>query len=415
MKLSSGNECESLEQLREEIDKDFAVNSFRSGELAKWLGEMFYEEEAENIGSISDKAADDLYPEILKAIGIHDNTAKNAAHAEAVARLSAYTKDSQLLEIAENAAYSQKELSELLKKGCRNIILAEGKFHIPVSAGNVTYNVVGNPAVELPADRATLAEKHIIVNGFSAENENENTEFLIKLCNDFSIDKYEFVPDIYITTQFNHSNKKYDSKSDCKQAIRDFAERAYRDAGRFFTPSHGKCISRMLSEYYSNRLNAALEKHLYELTDFCSGEKEELLDKLKKLCDCERELHRYFDEEITDSYYQLYDFDYFASLADIIEVEDLRPGIFFEWNLRSVTQYKVVDDYKIKEALNKDIYENAKHFGGFAYGKYTTAVHRPLMRLLRQICGENTELTPEQETVNFIDDIFTELKAPFAF
>lgn len=376
--LPTGEEPESIEQLRENAEKEWLVSAFRSGALGKWLDDMCYETEAQRVGEISDKAAEELYPELCEGIGLLNET-KSAAHDAAVQKLSEYTKDPELLKLAEYAAYSQKDMVELLKKGMETVVLVKGSFRLTRDFVGVTYHVVEGAKYELPCTTEELAEKHIFISDSDVRNET------LELISDFSIDAYQ--PCVFLKERMGGLWKSFDSESEARERLHSFAEKAYREAQNVFNTGSSSCISRELAEYYENRLGKAFEKHSAELRDMCTGEKAGLFERLQTLCRCAETLRKAIDEELNDGdYYLLYDMNYFEGQADVVELEGSRcvKGLFGE---HYESSYRIHNTDRITRELQKDVDGYVKTAANFAYSKYLSEVHKQVMEIVREICG----------------------------
>lgn len=374
--LPDGTEPESIEQLRENADKNRLTAAFRSGALAKWLNDMYYEAEAQRVGAISDKGDEELFTELSEAIGLPDET-KKAAHEAAVQRLSEYTKDPELQKLAEYAAYSQKELVELLKKGAKAVVLVKGSFRLTRDFTGVSYHVVEGAKYELPCTYEELAEKHIFICGGDCPNKN------LELISDFSVDAYQ--PYIFLKERMGGLWKSFASESEAREKLHGFAEKAYREAQNVFNTGAQSCISRELAGYYEEQLGKVLKKRSEKLCQMCTGEKAGLLERLESLCRCAEVLKQAIDEELNDGdYYRLYDMNYFEEQADIVELEGSRcvKGLFGE---RYESAYRIHNTDKITGELQKDVDGYVKTAANFAYSKYLSEVHQPIIAVLREI------------------------------
>lgn len=371
--LPDGSEPDSIEQLRENADKDWLVGAFRSGALGKWLDEMCYEAEARKVGEISDKAADELFSELSDVIGL-----PKASREAAVQKLSEYTKNPELLKLAEFAAYSQKELVGFLNSGAKTVVLVKGNFRLTREFAGVTYHVVEGAKYELPCSPEELAEKHIFVCDGSGSSK------MLELISDFSIDAYQ--PYIFLKERIGGLWKSFDSEREAQERLHSFAEKAYREAKNVFNTGSSSCISRELSGYYEEQLGKALEKHSEKLREMCTDKKAGLFEQLETLCKCAEPLRKLIDEELNDGdYYELYKMEYFEEQADIVELEGARcvKGLFGELYESS---YRIHNTDRITSELQKDVDGYVKTAANFAYSKYLSEVQQPIMIALREIC-----------------------------
>lgn len=374
--LPNGEEPESIEQLRENAEKEWLVAAFRSGALGKWLDDMCYEAEARRVGEIAESAADELFSELSEAIGL-PNEEKQAAHEAAVQRLSEFTNDPELLKLAEYAAYSQKELVGLLKGGAKTVVLVKGNFRLTRDFAGVCYHVVEGANYELPCTTEELAEKHIFISG------GESNETL-GLISDFSVDAYQ--PCVFLKERIGGLWKSFNSEGEARERLHGFVEKAYREAQNVFNTGSQSCISRELAEYYEEQLGRVFEKRSGEIRDMCKGEKAGLFERLESLCRCAETLRKAINEELNDGdYYQLYDMDYFEEQADIVELEGARrvEGLFGE---RYESSFRIQNTDRITRELQKDVDGYVKTAANFAYSQYLSEVHKPIMEVIREIC-----------------------------
>lgn len=378
MKLKNGTECESLEQLRENFDEQWAVGALRDGSLAEWLGSMYYEDE---LNALPDDPDDEKVVEKIRAVlNIPDLEKQN----ELEARLRGFTDDTELLKRAKDAVYSQKELAEKLDSGECDIILAGGDFCIPLSVRGVTYTVAGKPNIRC-AERTILAAHHIRIVGHVFDGDNGNSELLSQLAEAFSIPK----PDHYIMLKKRVEDyKRFDRRSECQEHINTSVAAVYEEAARYLDTSSGKSLAKEMASHYSDSLQKALEDNKAQLDSLCTGDKASLLGQLEKLCDCYRKLLDVYNKEMNEGdYYTLYKLDYFQNIPDIEEIGELKPKLFREWDFKEVTKYYSKGSHEVNTTLEKDLNELARTFRNFAEREYKKLVEKPVIELLKQLCG----------------------------
>ena len=383
-----GTECESIEQLREKYNDEWAFERFCEETLEKWLTEMFYEEEYAAVSEI-DKTGEMgvIIDELRAALGLPQNEKLN----EYAERLKEFTTDTELLKKARNAVYTQKELAVKLNEGCDDILLVSGSFSIPLSVKNVTYTAVGDPTIKC-ADKATLTMYGIKLTGISIGSDDEYTDDLVKLIAAFSIGAPSSY--VYISDRLDQT-KRFDSSYECQKYVKNGTDIMYDEASKYLEPTSSSCISRTAAQHYSEGMKKALKDNLDLLTSQCKGEKASLLEELCKLCDCGKMLRTVFDEEISDGYYTLYDRDYFVNIPDIEEetyYEDgkILAGVFFD-----KTRYYAAKCYEVKYALEKDLQSYVDMFFKSAASEYNSRVRMPVIGLLKEIFAADSNTDDE--------------------
>ena len=123
------------------------------------------------------------------------------------------------------------------------------------------------------------------------------------------------------------------SKSKCEQMARTAVRKIYDEASSFFSTSSSKSLSKEACDNVMDSLENDFSKieHFIRMMDYTS-KVEEPISRLRGYLDLDKarsELKKALDEELRDSYYQLYDFDYFI---DKVEIEsddmEMESGFF---------------------------------------------------------------------------------------
>lgn len=130
LKMADGVMVRTVEDLREHFDLAAVLSYYENGRLTKWLENGYYDEEAEKVAAL-DAASGSLVEELCDILGVDhsvyktaqvdlDNIAKRNQRLE---QLKQITADDALLAAVDRVAFSQDDLSELLKKGITEIYL----------------------------------------------------------------------------------------------------------------------------------------------------------------------------------------------------------------------------------------------------------------------------------------------------
>ncbi len=168
LKMSDGTSVRTIEELREHFDLRAVLDHYSNGKLLKWLEERYYDEEAKAVRALdltSQSLKEDLcailgtpYLERVDAKIDIEDILKRSERREL---LKKYTLDARIMESVDKIAFTQRELSELLKKldsleaddeDNRVIYLCGEHFIIPANISGVIYRGINNPAVEFDTD-----------------------------------------------------------------------------------------------------------------------------------------------------------------------------------------------------------------------------------------------------------------------
>ena len=146
------------------FDLEKVVEYFKSGELAEWLADRFYDDEADAIENIS---ADDrnLSQKICAALGVDcdDDVEFIQRVREKKNILSEKTDDENIIDNAATTALNQDDLANLLHMDYATIFLCGESFNVPIRVENKKYiGVLSTPKIKIRANSdAELAEKNI--------------------------------------------------------------------------------------------------------------------------------------------------------------------------------------------------------------------------------------------------------------
>ena len=158
-----------IQELRDHFDLETVLGYYHDGTLSRWLKRNKYAEEAAEVEQLTE--GDDLARELCRILVVDlPDTAVDSDEirdrAVRLARLKDYTDDPALLEMAENAAFTQEEMDALLEEGEAEIILCNGRFLIPLNVRGTSYYGVGRAVAVIGSDvPVDFAKRHITFEG----------------------------------------------------------------------------------------------------------------------------------------------------------------------------------------------------------------------------------------------------------
>ena len=139
----------NIEEVRAHFDLEKIIAQFHNGRLKIWLDDHYLPEMAEQVAAL-DGDAPDLAAQLCAILGVegvatdHVDSSLIQKREEKRQRLSQYTTNPVLCDMAEYAAFEQSDLDRLIKEGAQEIILCNANFRIPLNVKNKTYLGVGN-------------------------------------------------------------------------------------------------------------------------------------------------------------------------------------------------------------------------------------------------------------------------------
>ena len=149
----------NIEEVRTHFDLEKIIAQFHNGRLKIWLDDHYLSEMAEQVAAL-DGDAPDLAAQLCAILGVEGVATENVDSSliqkreEKRQRLSQYTTDSVLCDMAEYAAFEQSDLDRLIKEGAQEIILCKENFRIPLNVKNKTYLGVGNAVAVIDSKTA---------------------------------------------------------------------------------------------------------------------------------------------------------------------------------------------------------------------------------------------------------------------
>ena len=147
----------NIEEVREHFDLEKVIAQFHNGRLKIWLEDHYLPEMAEQVAGL-DADAPNLAAKLCAILGVEGIATENVDSSlirkreEKRQRLSQYTTNPILCDMAECAAFEQGDLDALIDEGIREIILCNNSFRIPLLAENRTYYGVGKSVAVIESD-----------------------------------------------------------------------------------------------------------------------------------------------------------------------------------------------------------------------------------------------------------------------
>ena len=149
----------NIEEVRTHFDLEKIIAQFHNGRLKIWLEDHYLPEMAEQVAAL-DGDAPDLAAQLCTILGVEGIATENVDSSliqkreEKRQRLSQYTTNPILCDMAEFAAFEQSDLDRLIKEGAQEIILCNANFRIPLNVKNKTYLGVGNAVAVIDSKTA---------------------------------------------------------------------------------------------------------------------------------------------------------------------------------------------------------------------------------------------------------------------
>ena len=149
----------NIEEVRAHFDLEKIIAQFHNGRLKIWLDDHYLPEMAEQV-AVLDGDAPDLAAQLCVILGVegvateHVDSSLIQKREEKRQRLSQYTTNPILCDMAEFAAFEQSDLDRLIKEGAQEIILCNANFRIPLNVKNKTYLGVGNAVAVIDSKTA---------------------------------------------------------------------------------------------------------------------------------------------------------------------------------------------------------------------------------------------------------------------
>ena len=147
----------NIEEVCTHFDLEKIIAQFHNGRLKIWLEDHYLPEMAAQV-AVLDGDAPDLAAQLCAILGVesvateHVDSSLIQKREENRQRLSQYTTDPILCDMAEYAAFEQEDLDALIDEGAREIILCNNAFRIPLLAEKRKYYGVGKAIAVIDSD-----------------------------------------------------------------------------------------------------------------------------------------------------------------------------------------------------------------------------------------------------------------------
>ena len=154
LKMKDGAEVRNIEDLREHFDADTVVGYFLDGRLLTWLGNFYYDTEADLVEKL-DKNDGQLKKKLCEIFDVEYeddgefDVELAAKRREKLEKLKQYTADEKILALVDNVAFNRDDMVELLDEDADTIVLVDGTYRIPLREHNKKYIGVGNVVAEI--------------------------------------------------------------------------------------------------------------------------------------------------------------------------------------------------------------------------------------------------------------------------
>lgn len=149
----------NIEEVRTHFDLEKIIAQFHNGRLKIWLDDHYLPEMAEQVAAL-DGDAPNLAAQLCTILGVegvateHVDSSLIQKRETKRQRLSQYTTNPILCDMAEYAAFEQSDLDRLIKEGAQEIILCNANFRIPLNVKNKTYLGVGKAVAVIDSKTA---------------------------------------------------------------------------------------------------------------------------------------------------------------------------------------------------------------------------------------------------------------------
>lgn len=196
LKMKDGAEVRNIEDLREHFDADTVVGYFLDGRLLTWLGNFYYDTEADLVEKL-DKNDGQLKKKLCEIFDVEYeddgefDVELAAKRREKLEKLKQYTADEKILALVDNVAFDRDDMVELLDEDADTIVLVDGTYRIPLREHDKKYIGVCNVVAEINSKEVVDFDKL----GITFENIHFNDEYLA-LHNDMLQSKKDLFDDL---------------------------------------------------------------------------------------------------------------------------------------------------------------------------------------------------------------------------
>lgn len=395
--MADDTEVRDLDELREHFDLEAVLGYYESGKLLTWLRDRYLEDEADAVEEL-DKSKSEFQQQLCAIFGV-DYTAPVDQEAvvrrqERLKKLRTFTDEEEFIDHIDQMAFDQEELADLLDEGVETIYLCGAGFNIPASKKNKRYIGVNSPSAHisgkipdvisdlfiefrncqvdnLPIIKYASQEEQETKSITEAQSNSDDSNEISNL--DRNIRAIQAVMEawenytVYTWANFDSSGSDLSnscddhcSKSRCKELARKTVRKVYDEGAAFLSSYSSKSISKMALKSVCDYAEDSFEniKHYLRMVDGVPKvqEKSRLIENYLDLQSLKEEVQSALDDELNDSYYTLYKFDYFL---DLVEYDDddseMEEGIWrlFEKAATSYTFSAFTPYLEIKQDTDK--------------------------------------------------------------
>lgn len=401
--ILSGKGVNSLDELRENFDIKELVSAFENGALENWLKTNYYEREAKEI-SMLEITSPTFKKNLCKALGIKLEKRLNAAEKEALDKklsaLRGISADEKMLENAGLFAFDQAELAALINAGEKEIYLFKNTFSIPLSVDEMTYHATFGATISHPYTRKQYEKLGIKIDGTELPESVEEDYYFLKAAkaagyDDFMESHNEFATAIHnllksgiISKPVNlpsgsiYKNAGFHSYTECEAAKTRCIREIYDTAQSYFDTNSSKSAIKFAAEKYAGIINTCFSPIMDGLNIYCeiSGLSSEFKQLSELVNNASKALLKELENEAfeNNSYYDMYDFDYFANQMTI-EKHDYRASDsafvkFMEAMFTDSIEYSFEGGYETVCEMEKDLNSQLSSFYKTAHGIYYSYV-----------------------------------------
>ena len=143
-------EIRDIDVLRDNFDVEQVAGYAFNGKLVKWLRDRYYDEEADEVESLTEDDPD-LEDKLYDIFDVEPPLSEEelAWREERLAKLREYTSDEEILANVDSVAFDQEDLSYLLDENADEIYLCGARFLIPLKVEDKTYIGIGDAVAEI--------------------------------------------------------------------------------------------------------------------------------------------------------------------------------------------------------------------------------------------------------------------------
>ena len=156
LEMADGEQVRNIDDLKEHFDVEKVVGYYLNGRLLTWLRDRYYENEATKVAELS-RDDPQLHNKLCAIFGVESDVEEVdaeeiARRTERLNRLKQFTDDREILAKADQVAFDQEDLGDLLDEEVHDIYLCANRFTIPLSITDKVYTGIGKAIVVIRSD-----------------------------------------------------------------------------------------------------------------------------------------------------------------------------------------------------------------------------------------------------------------------